>query len=111
MQIKLNVEHLFLWGRILTMWIVFVASIIILGWRYNPRADEVLFAMALPLFVIPPYVAFCFIVALLRAWIVGRYGRPTPAFGVFPDIRRSTRPIGPDQGLANGVRRVGPDLL
>lgn len=109
MQIKLNVPHVVLWGRLLTLWIIYVACIVILGWGYNPRADEVLFAMSLPLFVVMPYIGFCLAVAMLRAWIIGRHR--APAFGMFPHIRSRAHTIGSEQRLPNGPGGVRPYRL
>lgn len=72
--ITLNKQHVELWCGFAVLWGIFVGLALVLGWHLGPRPDEVLICATLPLWVLVPYVAFCLVSVLLKAWLwpVGR---------------------------------------
>lgn len=84
MKVVIEHAHLKLWGRLFTLWGSYVVFCLIAGATLHPRLDEVLFVSTLPLWILVPYIAFCFFVALIKSWIVGFHNsRPIqpPLFG------------------------------
>lgn len=69
MQIGLNRPHLIRWIPVLGGWLAYVALALLLGAHLQPRLDEVLFVLTLPLWGIVPYAACCLAVAALRVWL------------------------------------------
>lgn len=76
MQIKLNRDHLRLWGYFAYIFALYYVIGLIAGFAtgIRPRPDEMLFIASLPLFVVVPYVAFCLIAAFVKSWLVGTQG-------------------------------------
>jgi hypothetical protein len=51
-QLGLNRSHLQLWRRWLLQWTVFVGVLVVVGWGYGPRLDEVLWVLFVPPLVV-----------------------------------------------------------
>ena len=75
MRITLNRSHIALWGRFLVGFACYFASCVIFGAALHPRWDELLFVGTLPLWIIVPYAAFCFVAVIVKAWWLGSIGR------------------------------------
>jgi uncharacterized membrane protein len=108
MQVKFNTPHIILWGRVLSLWLMYVGFCVIVGWSLHPRLDEVLFAVFLPAFVIVPYIVICLAVAALRLWLVGDHGRARP-FGrsILTHEGVEDGPRGGDHGTPREITSVG----
>ena len=74
MRVVLNRPHIALWGRFLVGFACSFASCVIFGAALHPRWDELLFVGTLPLWIIVPYAAFCFVAVLVKAWWLGPIG-------------------------------------
>lgn len=72
MKFGVNHHHVALWKRYAVTWFVFVGSMVIVGWGYGPRIDEVIVVMCLPIPILIAYVLFCFLSVVVRSlWPVG----------------------------------------
>jgi hypothetical protein len=69
MKVSLNYSHMLVWRRYLVGWAAFVAFGIVAGWHLHPRLDEVVFMIALPLWIIVPYAVISLVAAMVRAWL------------------------------------------
>lgn len=67
-KVQLNREHVAAVRRLLWRWFLYVIFLVVIGWGYGPRLDEVLTVMFIvPLIVLVPYIAFCFVGAALKS--------------------------------------------
>jgi hypothetical protein len=110
MRVSLNGPHVVLWGRVIGLWIGYVGFCVLLGWSLHPRVDEIVFAVFLPAIVVLPYIAFCFAVAMLGAWIKGRHHRSMPfgASSVVTYPGPGQRTVAAQKGITNGLGGVRP---
>lgn len=67
MKIKLNWTHVRLWRGYFLGWLAFVAFGVVIGWRLNPRSDEIAFMLAIPFLVVVPYAALCLLIAVAKS--------------------------------------------
>lgn len=74
-KVELNREHVATVRRLLWRWFWYVIFLVVIGWGFGPRLDEVLTVMfVVPLIVLVPYVVFCLAVAALKSlWPEGRH--------------------------------------
>lgn len=70
MKVVIEHTHLKLWGRLFTLWGSYVVFCLIAGATLHPRLDEVLFVATLPLWILVPYILFCFIVAWIKLGLI-----------------------------------------
>ena len=109
MRVSLNGPHVILWGRVLGLWIGYVGFCVVVGWSFHPRIDEIGFALILPLIVVLPYIALCFVFAMLGAWIKGRHrSMPFGAASVVPHPGPGQRTVAAQKGITNGLGCVRP---
>lgn len=69
LRLSLNWAHFRVWRRWTLTWLAFVGATLVLGAHLNPRLDEVMFVLFLPLIVLVPYIAVCLFAVLYKAWL------------------------------------------
>lgn len=105
MRITLNPSHLKLWGKYACYFGFYLLMCFILG--PHARPDEVVFVVTLPLWFLVPYIAFCFVVALIKSWLIrGHHRRRTVEIGLMPDVRIEARNRRSDKRLRDKISRV-----
>ncbi len=90
MRISVNREPLKRLGRLLYMWMCYVALALILGFSLHPRPDEILFVSTLPLWVLVPYALFCLVGACIKSWLI-RFQRWPIGLGLIRNHRIQAR--------------------
>lgn len=100
MKIILNSEHTtrLLW--FFKAWLVYVALLVVIGWGFKPRVDEVLFVAGLPLLFLPLYAVACFLAAVFKISLFGLGG---------DGIRRDSGTLFPKRHQATGKWGTGRD--
>ena len=75
-KIQINHEHVATVRRLLWRWFWYVLFLVVIGWGFGPRLDEVLTVMfVVPLIVLVPYIVLCFVLAVLKSlWPEWRHG-------------------------------------
>jgi hypothetical protein len=67
-RIEFNFDHVRVVRRLLWEWVWYILFLVVIGWGYGPRLDEVAFVMfVVPLCVLVPYIALCFALAVLKS--------------------------------------------
>ena len=76
-KINLNQDHIHLWKKMGGLWLIYMLFGLISGWHLQPRMDEIIFVLFLPIGIIIPYALACLIlVALKQLWTVRFHGLP-----------------------------------
>lgn len=105
MRITLNPSHLKLWGKWAYYFVLYFILALIVG--PHARPDELLFVLTLPLWVLVPYIVFCFVVALIRSWSIRRHsGRGRVEVGFMPHEGIEKRCRTPHHRASDHVPRV-----
>lgn len=92
-KITVNEPHVVALKRALAGWLAFVGFGLIVGASKNPRPDEILFMITLPLIVIIPYAIWSVAIAALRVYWPVSWQWPIGLGLLRPDqcIRHDTR--------------------
>lgn len=66
-KITLNEPHLRKVGYYLLLYAIYFVYGLIAGWHLKPRADEIIFMLTLPLWILVPYTIGCLAVVAVKA--------------------------------------------
>lgn len=104
-KIRLNTPCIIVWRRLFAGWLAFVGFALLAGAHLNPRPDEIMFAVTLPLWLgALPYALYSLAVVVLRSFGPIRFHRliRLPLFGRHKRLRQDTSPQ-PHRRKSNGI--------